>query len=135
MDVEQATDLKQLYDHEIAEELRREYHARDLRELYIARLAAEFATREKYDDDGFISPNDWIRFNCHVTSGAAANSIAVGEALNRMPQSTNAVVEGEIGFAHMTVISPPAPPPLYHFATKTPIPNPPPHPTLTCRHL
>jgi len=104
MDVEPATDLKQLYDHEIAEELRREYHARDLRELYIARLAAEFATREKYDDDGFISPNDWIRFNCHVTSGAAANSIAVGEALNRMPQSTKAVVEGEIGFAHMTVM-------------------------------
>jgi hypothetical protein len=105
MDIEPATDLKQLYDHEIAEELRREYHARDLRDLYIARLAAEFATREKYDDDGFISPIDWIRFNCHVTSGAAANSIAVGEALNRMPQSTKAVAEGEIGFAHMAVMA------------------------------
>src|SRR5258708_22075218 len=105
MDVEPATDLKQLYDHEVAEELRREYHARDLRDLYIARLAAEFATREKYADDGLISPNDWIRFNCHVTSGAAANSIAVGEALNRMPQSIKAVTEGEIGFAHMTVMA------------------------------
>src|SRR5258708_36187902 len=105
MDVEPATDLKQLYDHEIAEELRREYHARDLRDLYIARLAAEFATREKYDDDGFISPNDWIRFNCHVTSGPAANSIAVAEALYQRPKSTKAVVEGEIGFAHMTVMA------------------------------
>src|ERR1700682_4985246 len=105
MESEPAADLKQLYDHEIAEALRREYHARDLRDLYIARLAAEFATREKYDDDGFISPIDWIRFNCHVTSGAAANSIAVGEALNRMPQSTKAVVDGEIGFAHMTVMA------------------------------
>jgi len=105
MDIAPATDLKQLYDHEIAEELRRECHARDLRDLYIARLAAEFATREKYDDDGFISPIDWIRFNCRVTSGAAANSIAVGEALNRMPQSTKAVEEGEIGFAHMTVMA------------------------------
>src|SRR5260370_998049 len=103
MDVEPATDLKQLYDHEIAEELRREYHARDLRDLYIARLAAEFATREKYDDDGFISPNDWIRFNCHVTSGAAANTMAVGEALNEMPQSPRGGGEGEMGFAHMTV--------------------------------
>src|ERR1700681_3315319 len=105
MDIAPATDLKQLYDHEIAEELRREYHSRDLRDLYIARLAAEFATREKYDDDGFISPIDWIRFNCRVTSGAAANSIAVGEALKRMPQSTKAVVDGEIGFAHMTVMA------------------------------
>ena len=106
MDTAPATvDLKQLSDGAIAEELRREYHARDLRDLYIARLAAEFATREKYDDDGFVSPIDWIRFNCHVTSGTAANSIAVGEAIHRMPESTHAVTEGQIGFAHMTVMA------------------------------
>src|ERR1700682_5493874 len=98
-------DLKQLSDDEIAEKLRREYHARDQRDLYIAQLTAEFATRDKYDYDGFVSPIDWIRFNCHVTSGAAANSIAVGEALNRMPQSTEAVAAGEIGFAHLTVMA------------------------------
>jgi hypothetical protein len=98
-------DLTGLSDDELAEELRREYHARDLRDLYIARLTAEFATRDKYDDDGFVSPIDWIRFNCHVTSGAAANSIAVGEAMDRMPESTQAVGEGEIGFAHMTVMA------------------------------
>src|SRR3979490_8868 len=76
-------DLKLLTDDELAEELRREYHTRDLRDLNIARLAAEFATRDRYDDDGFVSPIDWIRFNCHVTSGAAANSIPVGEAIHR----------------------------------------------------
>src|SRR5450759_5739688 len=98
-------DLKQLSDDEVAEELRSEYHARDLRGLYIAQLAAEFATRDKYDWDGFVSPIDWIRFNCHVTSGAAANSVAVGEAMHRMPESTQAVGKGEIGFAHMTVMA------------------------------
>ncbi len=98
-------DLKQVPDDEIAEELRREYHARDLKDLCIARLAAEFATRDKYDDDGFVSPIDWIRFNCHVTSGAAANSIAVGEAMDRMPETTEAVGEGELGFAHATVMA------------------------------
>jgi hypothetical protein len=98
-------DLKQVPDDEIAEELRREYHARDLKDLYIARLAAEFATRDKYDDDGFVSPIDWIRFNCNVTSGAAANSIAVGEAMDRMPETTEAVGEGELGFAHATVMA------------------------------
>lgn len=98
-------DLKLLSDDEIAEELRREYHARDLKDLRIARLAAEFATRDKYDDDGFVSPIDWIRFNCHVTSGAAANSIAVGEAMDRMPETTEAVGEGELGFAHATVMA------------------------------
>jgi hypothetical protein len=106
MDASQATvDLKRLSDDEIADELRRQHHARDLTDLYIARLAAEFAKRDKYDDDGFIGPIDWIRFNCHVTSGAAANSIAVGEAMHRMPESTQAVSEREIGFAHMTVMA------------------------------
>src|SRR5450759_3351135 len=106
MDTAPATvDLTQLSDDEIAEELRREYHARDLRDLYIAQLAAEFATRNKYDWDGFVSPIDWMRFNCHVTSGAAANSVVVGEAMHRMPESAQAVGEGKIGFAHMTVMA------------------------------
>ncbi|HXJ48652.1 MAG TPA: DUF222 domain-containing protein [Candidatus Acidoferrum sp.] len=106
MDSARATfDVKHLSDEAIAEELRREYHARDLRDLYIAQLAAEFATRELYDYDGFVSPIDWIRFNCRVTSGAAANSVAVGETLHRMPESARAVDEGRIGFAHMTVMA------------------------------
>src|SRR6202521_4002181 len=106
MDTAPATvDLKQLSDDEIAAELRSEYHLRDLRDLYIAQLAAEFATRDLYDYDGFVTPIDWIRFNCHVTSGAAANSIAVGEAIHRMPESSQAVGEGKIGFAHMTVMA------------------------------
>jgi hypothetical protein len=99
------TDLKKLSDDELAEELRHEYHVRDLRDLYIARLAAEFATRDRYDDDGFVSPIDWIRFNCHVTSGTAANSIAVGEAMDRMQETTQAVGKGELGFAHATVMA------------------------------
>jgi hypothetical protein len=99
------TDLKKLSDGELAEELRHEYHVRDLRDLYIARLAAEFATRDRYDDDGFVSPIDWIRFNCHVTSGTAANSIAVGEAMDRMQETTQAVGKGELGFAHATVMA------------------------------
>jgi hypothetical protein len=106
MDTAPATvDPKQLSDDEIAAELRSEDHLRDLRDLYIAQLAAEFATRDLYDYDGFVSPIDWIRFNCHVTSGAAANSVAVGETLHRMPESAQAVDEGKIGFAHMTVMA------------------------------
>src|ERR1700682_98194 len=99
------TDLKKLSDDELAEELRHEYHVRDLKDLYIACLAAEFATRDKYDDDGFVSPIDWIRFNCNVTSGAAANSIAVGEAMGRMPETIEAVAEGDLGFAHVAVVA------------------------------
>jgi Domain of unknown function (DUF222)/HNH endonuclease len=95
-------DVEQLADDDLTEKFVRACRARDVQDLDIARLAAEFATRNRYDDDGFVSPIDWIRFNCHMTSGAAANSIAVGEAMHRLPQSVHALTEGKIGFAHVT---------------------------------
>jgi hypothetical protein len=106
MDSAPATiDLKQLSDDELAETYVRACRRRDQEEFFIARIAAEFAKRRKYDDDGFVSPIDWMRFNGHVTSGAAANSVAVGEAINRMPESVDAMAGGEIGFAHLAVMA------------------------------
>jgi hypothetical protein len=106
MDTALATiDLIQLSDDELAETYVRACRRRDQEEFFIARIAAEFAKRRKFDDDGFVSPIDWMRFNGHVTSGAAANSVAVGEAIDRMPESVNAMAEGEIGFAHLTVMA------------------------------
>ena len=106
MDAAQATiEIEQLSDDELAETYVHACRVRDEHDLFIARLAAEFAKRNKYDDDGFVSPIDWMRFNGHVTSGAAANSVAVGEAIQRMPESVEAMAGGEIGFAHLTVMA------------------------------
>jgi hypothetical protein len=106
MDTAPATrEIEQMSDDVLAETFIRECRARDQQNLFIARLAAELAKRDKYDDDGFVSPIDWIRFNGHMTSGAAANSVAVGEAMHRMPQSMEAMADGEIGFAHLTVMA------------------------------
>jgi hypothetical protein len=106
MDTARATiDLIQLSDDELAETYVRACRRRDQEEFFIARIAAEFAKRRKFDDDGFVSPIDWMRFNGHVTSGAAANSVAVGEAIDRMPESVDAMAGGEIGFAHLTVMA------------------------------
>jgi uncharacterized protein DUF222/HNH endonuclease len=77
----------------------------DLQELAFAREAAEFALSDAWDEDGSVSPIDWIRFNCHMTSGAAADRVAVGQAMNRMPRTVEAVAEGEIGLAHVTVMA------------------------------
>ena len=98
-------EIEQLSDDELAETYIRACRVADQHALFVARLAAEFAKRNKYDDDGFVSPIDWIRFNCHVTSGAAANSVAVGEAMHRMPESIEAMTEGQIGYAHVTVMA------------------------------
>jgi hypothetical protein len=77
----------------------------DLQEIAFAREAAEFAASSAWDEDGSVSAIDWLRFNCHMNAGAAANAIAVGESLERMPESHQAVVDGEIGFAHLAVMA------------------------------
>ena len=100
-----AIEIQRLTDDELAETYVRACRRRDQEDLFIARLAAELAKRDKYDVDGFVSPIDWMRFNGHVTSGAAVNSVAVGESMHRMPESIEAMDGGEIGFAHLTVMA------------------------------
>src|SRR5450759_982730 len=77
----------------------------DLQEVAFAREAAEFAASDTWDEDGSVSAIDWLRFNCHMTAGAAANAVAVGEILDQLPESHQAVVDGEIGFAHLAVMA------------------------------
>jgi hypothetical protein len=106
MDTAPATiEIEQMSDDELAETFIRACRVRDEQSLFIARLAAEFAKRAKHDDDGFVTPIDWMRFNGHMTAGAAANSVAVGEAVHRIPESMEAMAEGKIGFAHLTVMA------------------------------
>src|SRR5882762_10977875 len=106
MDAAQVTiEIEQLSDDELAETFVRACRVRDQQSLFIARCAAEMAKREQHDDDGGVSPIDWLRVNGHMTSGAAANSVAVGEAVGRMPESMEALAAGEIGFAHLTVMA------------------------------
>ncbi|MDQ2942366.1 MAG: HNH endonuclease [Candidatus Dormibacteraeota bacterium] len=94
-----------LTNDERRERLIRKAHAIHAQQLSFAQEAAEFAATDAWDEDGFASAIDWIRINCQMTSGAAANSIAVGEAMNRLPESTQATFEGGIGYAHLTVMA------------------------------
>jgi Domain of unknown function (DUF222) len=86
---------------EAGDELEQLLHQVDLLLVRASGAAARFAATKEYDRWGYASPIDWIRFNCHQTSAAAADLIAVGEKLERVPESTQAVASGEIGFAHL----------------------------------
>jgi hypothetical protein len=90
---------------ELAIELTRLAGERDLIDLRFSLVASEYAATDHYDKEGFISPIDWIRFNCHMTSNAAADRVAVGERIGGLTESTDAMVSGQIGFAHMTVMA------------------------------
>jgi uncharacterized protein DUF222/HNH endonuclease len=77
----------------------------DLLELKFSQDSAAFAATDEYDAQGAVSPIQWIRRNCHMGGGAAADRLAVGEQLNTLPESGQAMAEGEIGFTHLALIA------------------------------
>src|ERR1700704_5520553 len=87
------------------ERLREKAYFIDMQMLSFAQEAAEFAASDGWDEDGSPTAIDWIRFNCHLTSNAAADLIAVGKNLQRMPESIQAAAHGEIGFAHVKAMA------------------------------
>src|SRR4029077_20875461 len=70
-----------------------------------AKEAADFAASDEYDKQGSVSPIDWLRIHCHLTGPQAANYVAAGEHSDDMPQTVEAVVEGEVGFGHLVVMA------------------------------
>jgi hypothetical protein len=94
-----------LTNDERRERLREKAHLMDVQLLSFAQEAAEFAASDAWDEDGSLSPIDWIRFNCHMTSVTAGDLIAVGENLARLPESVGAIFEREIGFAHVKTMA------------------------------
>jgi uncharacterized protein DUF222/HNH endonuclease len=80
-------------------------HQIDRLEIDFSRMAAEFAASDEYQAHGSASPIHWIRHNCNMGSGAAADRVAVGDQLADLARSADAVESGEIGFAHLNLIA------------------------------
>jgi len=79
--------------------------AADMINLEFAKGAAAFAETDEYDEQGFDSPISWIKANCHLPGGAAADRVCVGEQLENLGESRMALGLGEIGFAHFAHIA------------------------------
>jgi hypothetical protein len=77
----------------------------NLLQLKFSEMAAAFAQTDEYDSQGFFSPIHWIRVNCHLGSGAAADRVAVGEQIQNLPETAEAMASGEIGFSHVALIA------------------------------
>src|SRR6266576_240262 len=90
---------------ELAEKLIAKQRQCDLLLLEISDLAAQLAESGYFDDQGFNSPIDWMRFTCHLSEKAAAYRIAVGRMAPKLPESVQAVKAGEIGFAHLATMA------------------------------
>jgi hypothetical protein len=90
---------------EIGAELIRRRQEIDQKELEFSCLAAQFAQTDEYDWQGFESPHAWLKANCHMSGGAAAARICVGQQVEHIAQSSAAMAAGEIGFAHFALIA------------------------------
>ena len=77
----------------------------DRLELEFAEFAAEFARSGQWDEEGYNSAADWMRFNCHMNSNAAWNALTVGEQIGKLPQTREAMRSGDIGFAHLATMA------------------------------
>jgi hypothetical protein len=89
---------------EWAERLRSQRHVIDMMELSFSRNAAQFAATNAFEYDGSVSAIDWLRFNCHMTSNAAADRVAVGKRVQDLPDTVDALANRQVGFAHLTVM-------------------------------
>src|ERR1700674_5410926 len=86
---------------EEADELKQIFRQLDLLLLRASGVAARFAAKPYYEEQGYVSPIEWIRFECHQTSTAAADVIAVGENLERLPQTVRPGEDGESTLGHL----------------------------------
>ncbi|HEX6548380.1 MAG TPA: DUF222 domain-containing protein, partial [Candidatus Dormibacteraeota bacterium] len=78
----------------------------DADELCFAIEAAEFAALPEFTEDVHAdSAVSVLRDQCRMTAGAAAEAIRVGEQLDRLPESAEALLGGEIGFRHLGVLA------------------------------
>jgi len=73
--------------------------------LKSSEAAAAFAETDHYEDEGFCSPQHWMRVNLHMTGGASGDRIAVGQQLPSLPESHQSLLAGEIGYAHLAHIA------------------------------
>jgi hypothetical protein len=74
-------------------------------ELLFPQKAAEFATTWEYETSGAMSAQDWVRHNCRMSGVAASSALRVGEQMASLPASVSAVRDGEISFAHLSMLA------------------------------
>ena len=78
----------------------------DYLELKFSADAATFAESDAFPADDLTSdPIDWLRHNCKMQYGVAADRLNVGRQSPLVESSVRAVVAGEIGFAHLSVLA------------------------------
>jgi hypothetical protein len=76
-----------------------------LLQLEAAGLAADLEEDGYGRAQGYENTLEWLRHECRLRYGAASDLLAVGGAADKLNASVVALVEGEIGFGHLVLMS------------------------------
>src|SRR6267142_5076185 len=83
-----------------------------IRDVGIDPLEAAFATGVRrfdksgeYKADGALSLTAWLRWKCKLSGGAAMERVEVARQLEKLPETTAAFANGDVGFQHVAVLA------------------------------
>jgi hypothetical protein len=77
----------------------------DLLECECSRSLGEFDKRAGFESSGAVDSVAWLRNECKLSGGAAAERLKVARGLEKMPQTAEAFASGEIGYQHAAVLA------------------------------
>jgi hypothetical protein len=97
--------LATLDDAELGQALVETREVIDRGEAVFASGVRRFETSGQYRAEGALSVIAWLRSNCKLSGGAAAERVEVARALDQLPQTEEAFVRGEVGYQHVAVMA------------------------------
>ena len=77
----------------------------DRGEAVFASGVRRFETSGQYRTDGALSVIAWLRSNCKLSGGAAAERVEVARALDQLPKTEEAFARGDVGYQHVAVLA------------------------------
>src|SRR5713226_8265131 len=97
--------LATLHDAELGEALIETREVIDRGEAVFASGVRRFERSGHYRADGALSVVAWLRSNCKLSGGAAAERGEVARALDQLPKTEEAFARGELGYQHVAVMA------------------------------
>ncbi len=77
----------------------------DPMEAAFAAGVRRFEKSGEYVGDGALTIVPWLRSNCKLSAGAAAERVEIARQLEQLPQTQKAFASGEVGYQHVAILA------------------------------
>src|SRR5438874_13501979 len=77
----------------------------DRLEAGFTQAAGRFATNREYAAEGAPSAVSWLKANCRMSAGAAAERLNIARQMDQLPDSHEALSSGQLGYQHAALIA------------------------------